>query len=104
MKLVEFDKLLEKEIPILIDFYSTTCDPCKWLLPILAEVETHFQQRLKVIKINVEQSTELAHQFDIRSVPTLILIKNKQPLWRIAGFDTAPVMIKIIEELLRIKE
>lgn len=101
MKISEFNKLSEEKTPILIDFYSTTCDPCKWLLPILADVETHFQQRLNIIKINVEKSTDLARQFDIRSVPTLILIKNKQPLWRIAGFDTAPVMIKTIEEVLK---
>ena len=98
MQIEEFNKLLEDKTTVLVDFYSTTCDPCKWLLPVLDEIEKHFEQRLKIIKINVEQSTDLAHQYDIRSVPTLILIKNKKTLWRIAGYDTAPVMIRIIEE------
>lgn len=101
MQIEEFNNLLENKTPVLIDFYSTTCDPCKWLLPILDDVEKHFRLKLKVIKINVEQSTDLAHQFDIRSVPTLILIKDKESLWRIAGFETAPIMIGIIEKYIK---
>lgn len=100
MKPEEFDELLAGETPVLVDFFSTNCDPCRWLLPILADVETHFQQNLTVIKINVEQSTELAHRYDIRSVPTLILFKKQKILWRLAGFDTATRMTSEIEQHL----
>ncbi|MGI8892856.1 MAG: thioredoxin family protein [Bacteroidia bacterium] len=100
MKTEELEKLLAAETPVLVDFFSTTCDPCKWLLPILDELQAHFKNNLIIIKINVEQSNTLAHHYDIRSVPTLILFKKKKLLWRLPGFDTAPRMIALIEDHL----
>jgi thioredoxin 1 len=100
MNIGEFEKILATETPVLVDFFSTTCDPCRWLLPVLYEIQSHFQNNLQIIKVNVERSNNLAHKYDIRSVPTLILFKNEKILWRIAGFDTAPAMISTIKHHL----
>ena len=100
MKEEEFNLLIEAETPVLVDFFSTTCDPCKWLLPILAQLENHFKEKLRIVKINIEEADNLREKLIIRSVPTLVLYKNKKILWRLAGFDTAPRMIATIEEHL----
>lgn len=100
MEAAEFDKLLATETPLLVDFFTTSCEPCRWVLPILDDVNKHFQKNLVIIKIDVEQSKTLQDKYQIKSVPTLILFKKEKILWRIAGFDTATRLIDTIEQQL----
>ena len=82
---------------VLVDFYADWCEPCKWALPIIENVLKHFQGKILLQKINIDVDAKLAADFHILSVPTFVLFHNRKEIWRIRGFDIAPVMIRKIE-------
>jgi len=82
---------------VLIDFYADWCEPCKWALPVIEDVLKHFNGKISLEKVNIDQQPDLSATFHIMSVPTFILFQNRQEIWRIRGFDIAPVVIKKIE-------
>ncbi|MEI6816846.1 MAG: thioredoxin [Bacteroidota bacterium] len=96
----DFDTLISTNRPVLVDFYATWCDPCKWLIPILADVEKSLINQATIIKIDIEQNENLKQIYQIQSVPTLILFKNQTILWRMNGFKTAPELTQIIQQFL----
>lgn len=98
------DLLLEKFVSgssaVLIDFYADWCEPCKWVVPILDDVEKHFNGKIIFLKIDIDQHAELAKTLMILSVPTLVLFVEQKEVWRIRGFDTAPALIKAIHKFV----
>lgn len=80
-----FNALVQSEIPVLVDFHAQWCGPCKVQSPVLAELARELTEKMKVIKIDVDKNQELAGRFQIRSVPTLMLFKSGQILWRQSG-------------------
>ena len=85
---------------VLVDFYADWCEPCKWVEPILDEVVKNFDSKLELHKIDIDLQPNVARERLILSVPTLILYKNGEEIWRMRGFDTAPALIKIIKALI----
>lgn len=72
-----FDKeVLQSELPVLVDFWATWCGPCRQFLPILEEVAKQYEGRLKVVKVNVDDNQELAIEYQVRSIPNILLFKN----------------------------
>lgn len=97
MKKPPFNQLIKKsDVPVLVDFYADWCGPCKTLSPIVQDVAKSLSGKVKVIKINVDKNNALAAQFNIRSIPTLILFKKGVPTWRKAGLLTKRELIKSI--------
>ena len=94
----DFQTLINLDKPVLIDFYADWCDPCKWLVPILDEVESKINGKGNILKINIENNLILKTTYNIKSVPTLIIFKNGNSLWRMNGFKTANELISIIEQ------
>lgn len=82
---------------VIVDFYAEWCEPCKWAMPVISEVLTHFDGKIKLEKIDIDQQPQLAAEFRVMSVPTFILFHQRQEIWRIRGFDIAPTMIRKIE-------
>lgn len=72
-------------VPVLVDFWAPWCGPCKTLGPILEKLETAYEGRFKLVKIDSDQEQQLAGAFGIRSIPTVILLKNGQPVDGFAG-------------------
>lgn len=84
----------------LIDFYADWCEPCKWLDPILQEIERDLYGYIEILKIDIDKDVELSQRYDIKSVPTLILFKNGEIVWRMSGFKTAPELVTIIKKFI----
>jgi thioredoxin 1 len=81
----KFDSLIHDIRPVVVDFHALWCGPCKMQTPILKELVAEFGDKIKVIKIDVDQNNEIAGQYNIQSVPTLIVFKNGKQVWRHSG-------------------
>ena len=97
---MELKSLISGSQPVLIRFGAEWCEPCKWLDPILEDVEKSLSGKIAVHKVDVDQEPALKDEYHIFSVPTLLLFKDGSLLWRYQGFDTAAKMKKIIQEHL----
>ena len=80
-----FKKIINSEIPVLVDFYAVWCGPCKILAPILKEVKHELGEAVKIVKIDVDKNQSIANKFNVRGVPTMLLFRNGKQLWRQSG-------------------
>jgi|ERR1035437_149684 thioredoxin 1 len=81
----KFDSIIHDIRPVVVDFHALWCSPCKIQSPILNEVANELGDRIRVIKIDVDQNSEIASRYNIKSVPTLIMFKNGKQIWRQSG-------------------
>jgi thioredoxin 1 len=93
-----FDAIIKSEKPVLIDFFATWCGPCKTLAPILKGVKDNLGERITIIKIDVDKNQQLASQYQVRGVPTMILFQNGKQLWRQSGVLSKEEIVKTIIE------
>jgi thioredoxin len=96
-----FAELLNSSpLPVLVDFYATWCGPCQMMAPILEQVNQKLSNRLQIVKIDTDKYPEIASQFNIAALPTLVLFREGQPVKRIEGVIQAPQLIQQLESLL----
>lgn len=96
-----FDALLSgSDLPVLVDFYATWCGPCQMMAPILDRVGTQLKGRVQIVKIDTDKYPNLASQYQINALPTLVLFKNAQPVERIEGLLQADQLIGRLQSLL----
>ena len=93
-----FNEIISSETPTLIDFFATWCGPCKMLTPILNQVKEEMGDAVKIIKIDVDKNQQLAAQYQVRGVPTIILFKNGQQLWRQSGVVQKNELVSVINQ------
>lgn len=91
-----FETIIKDSRPIVVDFHALWCGPCKVQSPILKEIAAELGEQVRVIKIDVDQNNVLASQYQIQSVPTLIVFKNGKPVWRHSGVVTKTALLNII--------
>ena len=77
-------EVLESETPVLVDFWAPWCGPCRIIAPSLEELNDEMDN-LRVVKLNVDENQQTAAQYDVMSIPTLIVFKNGQPAKKIIG-------------------
>ena len=74
-----FDQdVLQSDIPVLLDFWADWCGPCKMIAPLLVELSEEYADKVKIVKLNVDENNNTAIQYSVRSIPTLILFKDGQ--------------------------
>ena len=85
---------------VLVDFYANWCGPCKMLSPIISEIANEYSNSVKVCKVNVDESQELALKYNIMSIPTLIFLKNGVVIKSVVGFCSKSELDSTIKNLL----
>lgn len=80
-----FNEIISSGQLTLVDFFATWCGPCKMMHPVLEELKDNLGDSIRIIKLDVDKNESLCDSYDIRSVPTLMLFKNGQTIWRKSG-------------------
>jgi len=93
-----FSDILNKEKLVLVDFFAEWCGPCKMMAPILKDLKTKVGNDATILKMDVDKNPAMASQFQIQGVPTLILFKNGQPVWRQSGVVAANQLQQVISQ------
>jgi thioredoxin 1 len=93
-----FNEMIQSNKPVLVDFHATWCGPCKMMSPILKELKDNVGDAVSVIKVDVDKNPQAAAMYQVQGVPTLILFKNGEPVWRQSGVVPKANLIKIIEQ------
>ena len=93
----EFDsKVLQANGPVLVDFFATWCGPCKMMHPVLEQLKENFGDSIRILKIDVDKAQELAMNYRIQSVPTLMLFRKGDALWRQSGAMSLSDLKKVV--------
>ena len=92
-----FNKIINSETPVLVDFFADWCGPCKMLAPILKQVKEELGDAVKIIKIDVDKNQPLAAKYQVRGVPTMLLFKKGKQVWRQSGVLQKNEIINIIK-------
>ena len=93
-----FKELIQSPIPVLVDFYAEWCGPCKTMKPRLLDVAERMSGKAKVVEIDVDREKELAERYRIQSVPTFIIFKNGEQLWRQSGAISTIALLQLLTD------
>ena len=96
----DFQEIINSTKPTLVDFFATWCGPCKVQGPILEKVKEKVGDAASIVKVDVDKNPELAARYRVQSVPTLVLFKGGEPVWRTVGVQQADLLeAKIYEHV-----
>ncbi|MDX1912921.1 MAG: thioredoxin [Saprospiraceae bacterium] len=91
-----FSQLIDSEKPVLIDFYADWCAPCRAMKPVLEDVKAQLGDEAEIYKIDVDKNPAIAQQYKVMSIPTLIVFKNGEPVWRKSGMASSVELQKVL--------
>lgn len=92
-----FSEIINKDKPVLVDFFATWCGPCQTMGPILEQVKETLGDEVSILKIDVDKNQALASKFQVRGVPTFILFKNGKQVWKQSGLIQKKELIQVIQ-------
>ena len=95
-----FSDMISGALPVVVDFWATLCGPCHALAPVVDEIASEYEGKVEVAKCNVDDCDEIAAQFSIRSIPTLLFFKNGQMVDRLVGAVPKAQIAAKIDSLL----
>lgn len=88
----KFKEMINSDTPVLVDFFATWCGPCQTMHPVIGELEAKVAGKARILTVDIDKNQALADQYKVRSVPTLIIFKNGEPVWRTSGVTPASVL------------
>ncbi len=92
--------VLNSEIPVLVDFWAPWCGPCRLVAPVVDEIAEQYDGKVKVVKINTDENPGIASQYNIRSIPTLMIFKNGQRVEQVVGAVPKATLASTLEKFL----
>lgn len=96
--MASFKEIISSHPKVLVDFSAEWCGPCKTLGPILHEVKEELGNEIKIVKVDVDRNNELAAKYQVQGVPTMILYKNGDQVWRQSGVLPKQELIRVIKD------
>lgn len=96
-----FLNIINSDKPVLVDFFADWCEPCKQMSPILKQVKSELKENIRIIKVNVDKNPAIATQYQIRSIPTVIVFKNGEMQWKGVGVQHAPALKEALRQHIK---
>lgn len=82
---------------VLVDFWATWCGPCKMIAPVLEELDSEMSETVKIVKVDVDENQETAGQFQVMSIPTLLLMKDGEVVDKVVGFQPKEALADLVK-------
>jgi thioredoxin 1 len=96
-----FEKeVLQSSVPVLVDFWAEWCNPCKMIGPIIDEIEAEMTDKVKVVKVNIDDAADIAGKYSVMSIPTLMVFKDGQVLNQTVGAVPKDALMAKLNEAL----
>ena len=92
-------EVLSSEIPVLVDFYSDSCIPCKKIAPVLSKLESEYADRLKIVKVNAAFDDELIEKYGVEATPTLVLLNKGTEVSRLKGAVSKDEIVSLVDSI-----
>src|SRR5688572_20339801 len=95
-----FNEIIKSDKPVLVDFYADWCGPCKMMAPVIEQFSREMDGKIRVLKVDVDRNPAAANAYQIQGVPTLMLFKNGNILWKQAGMVPGHVLKQTVGQYL----
>lgn len=94
------ERILKTDKPVLVDFWAPWCGPCKMVAPELDAVASEYEDKAVVVKVNVDEQQQLAGQYNVMGIPTLLLFKNGEEVDRLVGYRPRKDLMNAIDKVI----
>jgi len=96
----DFNEIINSSKPTLVDFYADWCGPCKVMSPIIEQTKSDLGDEATVLKVNIDNNIDVAREYQIRSIPTLLIFKEGEVVWRQSGVPQKQMIVESVKQFI----